>query len=120
MAKILVIDDSSMMRFHVRVLLEGDGHEVVEWLPSSATEVPGMLESAKPDLVVTDFQMPGCNGGSVARLAQRATPPVPVLVLTAYRDKDLEDGLRKCGVKQVLHKPISPERLLAAVNAALA
>jgi DNA-binding NarL/FixJ family response regulator len=119
MAMILVIDDSAMMRHHLRVLLEEAGYQVEEWLPMSAMEVPDKVAALKPDLILTDFQMPGCNGGSVARMAQRAVPPVPVVVLTAYRDKDLEAALGKCGVKKVLHKPITRDLLLPAIRDAL-
>lgn len=119
MTKILVIDDSSLMRRLVRDYLELASYEVEDWLPLSAMEIPDRIKESKPDLVLTDFIMPGVNGLTVAQMVQRADPAIPVVVLTAQRDPDIEAKLLKFGVKLVLHKPIKREVLLSAVKEVL-
>ncbi|BDU73604.1 hypothetical protein METEAL_27780 [Mesoterricola silvestris] len=109
-----------MMRLYLRRCLERAGHEVEEWVPLSAMEVPDHVNASAPDLIISDFQMPGCNGTSLARMAQKARPGSPILILTAFRDEDMEAGLLKLGVSRVLAKPIEEAVLLAAVAGTLA
>jgi CheY-like chemotaxis protein len=115
-AKILVIDDSNLMRKLLRQYLEAAGHEVEDWLPLSPMEIPDRLASLQPDLVLSDYQMPGLNGLSVAKMVQRTDPTIPVLILTALRDPELEASFQKFGVKRLLNKPITAMSLVSAVN----
>ena len=119
-AKVLVIDDSRMMRLYLQRCLSGAGFEVEGWEPMSALEVQDRLAASAPDLVLSDYQMPGCNGASVARMARKANPGLPVLILTAFRNAEIETSLLKLGVRQVLTKPIEAEALIMAVRGALA
>lgn len=116
LAKILVIDDSSFMRKVLRQYLEDAGFVVEDWLPLSPMEIPEHLAASTPDLVLSDYQMPGLNGLSVAKMVQRANPAIPVLILTALRDPELESNFRKFGVKQILNKPITADLLVRSVK----
>jgi DNA-binding NarL/FixJ family response regulator len=115
MAKILVIDDSEVMRRYLRRAL-GDHHEIEEWMPPSAMEIVEHVTASAPDLVLTDYQMPGCSGATVARMVQKARPGLPVLVVTAIRDEDVAETLRKFQVREILYKPVSREKILEAVE----
>jgi len=119
-SKILVVDDSKMMSLFLRRCLEKAGYEVEEWLPHSALEIPCYLRSSAPDLILTDYFMPGLSGASVARIAYEATHRIPVIVLTALREEENIARLLRLGVKQVLTKPIEPGALVQAVKMALA
>jgi len=119
-AKILVIDDSKMMRLYLQRCLEKAGYEVEEWVPTSAMEVADHITASAPDLILCDYQMPGCNGSTVARMVFKASPKTPLVIITAFRDDEMEAGLQKFGVKQILTKPIDPEALLEVVKEALA
>lgn len=119
MAKILVIDDSTLMRRILRNHLQAGGHEVIDWLPLSAMEIPDFLTANSVDLILTDFQMPGVNGMTVAKLAMKTVPLVPVVILTALRDPEVEAQLMKFKVRRILHKPITPEALLVMVSEVL-
>jgi two-component system C4-dicarboxylate transport response regulator DctD len=115
----MVIEDSSMMRIYLRRCLEKGGYEVEEWMPLSAMEVPEKIAEALPDLILTDYSMAGCNGTTVARMAHKANPNLPVIVLTAFMNEDMEANLLRLGVNRVLTKPITPEDLLLAVQEGL-
>lgn len=104
------------MRQLLRDYLELAGFEVEGWLPMSAMEIPDRLMESKPDLVLSDFIMPGVNGLSVAQMAKKANPDIPVVILTAQRDPDMEAKLLKFGVKRVLHKPINRADLISTIK----
>lgn len=114
--KVLVIDDSALMRSLVREYLELGGFEVDDWLPMSVMEIPERIEQSKPDLILTDFRMPGVNGLSVAQAAFRFDATLPVVVLTALREPETEARLLKFGVKRILYKPISRDTLVRALK----
>lgn len=116
MAKILVIDDSALMRRILRHYLEEAGFEVDDWLPLSAMEIPERIGSFAPELVLSDYQMPGLNGLTVAKMVLKTNPKIPVMILTAVRDPELIANLQKFGVKAVLNKPIDAESLVKAVR----
>jgi DNA-binding NarL/FixJ family response regulator len=118
-AKILVIDDSALMRRILRSYLEAAGHVVEDWLPLSALDIPDRLAANPVDLILTDFQMTGVNGLTVAKMAMRAAPGVPVVVLTALADPEIAAQLAKFKVRRIVHKPITSEALLAMVSEVL-
>jgi DNA-binding NarL/FixJ family response regulator len=119
MAKILVIEDSTLMKVYLRRCLENQGHAVEDWTPLSAMEVPDRITASNPDVVITDYQMAGCNGATVARMVQKTNPKIPVIGLTANRDADIVANLTKFNVRKVLFKPIESEVLGEAVRAVL-
>jgi CheY-like chemotaxis protein len=119
-SKILVIEDSKPVSTFLRRCLEKAGYEVEEWLPRSELDVPHHIKTSAPDLILTDYFMPGLSGAAVARHAFAAPRRVPVIVLTALREEESIARLLQLGVRLVLNKPIEPEVLLQAVRDALA
>jgi CheY-like chemotaxis protein len=117
--KILVIEDSKVMRLYIRGRLEEAGYEVEAWLPLSAMEIPEHILASAPDLILSDYQMPGCNGASVARMVQKTNSKIPLLILTSFKTEEMEATLQKFGVRQVLSKPIGAEPLIRAIADAL-
>ncbi len=115
MARIVVVDDSKLMRNLLRTILEQAGHEVETWEDVTAGEVAGRITAANPDLLVTDFQMPGCNGLTLVRMARKARPDLPVVLLTATHDPAVTDALKSQPDSRLLHKPLREEDLLEAV-----
>jgi DNA-binding NtrC family response regulator len=119
MARILLIEDSEMMRKYLcRCLVKG-GHDVEEWMPMSAMDIPEKLKEANPDLLLTDYRMAGCNGATIAKVSLATLPAMPVVVLTATRDDTIAETLQKFKVADLLYKPITAEALVAAVDKAL-
>ncbi len=119
MAKILVVEDSNLMKVYLKRCLEGEGHEVEAWTAMSAMEVPEKITSMNPDLVITDYQMAGCNGATVARMVQKANPAIPVIGVTADRGEEIAANLNKFKVKKILYKPIEAAILASTVKAVL-
>jgi DNA-binding NtrC family response regulator len=111
MPKIVVIDDSKLMRHFIRRQLETEGHEVEEWVDITAMEIPDKIKASAPDLVISDYMMPGCNGLTVAKMVRKSNPNLPVLIITSHHDAEIVDQLRKQEVVEILHKPLDAEKL---------
>jgi CheY-like chemotaxis protein len=120
MPKVMVIDDSALMRKVSRDHLEEADFEVEEYLPNSVAELSERLKQSQPDLVLSDYNMPKVDGQNVARTVRRCCPEIPVIILTSNRDVVRESMLQTMGVRKILHKPISSEELIEAVREVLA
>lgn len=83
--KIVIADDSALLREGVAGLLTRRGHDVVEQV-GDATSLPGAVDKNAPDLVITDVRMPPNmrDDGLQAALKLRESGPVNVLVLSQY------------------------------------
>lgn len=120
MSRIAIVDDSKLMQTLLRHILERVGHQVDVWEDVTAMGIADMLTATAPDLLITDYSMPGCNGLTVARMARKARPELPIVVVTATRDPTVLDALNRQEVSCILHKPLQEEELLTAVGEALA
>ncbi|MCG0277042.1 MAG: response regulator [Thermanaeromonas sp.] len=74
----------------------------------------------KPSLAILDMKMPGMSGVEFLRELHRRACSLPVIVVTAYEDKELAEQARKLGVRYFLHKPFDLSHLYHLVDAALA
>lgn len=119
MSRIVVIDDSKLMRNLIRQILEQAGYEVDTWEDVTASEIPGRIDGSNPDLVITDYMMPGCNGLTVAKMVRKTRPALAVVVLTATHDPAVTEALNRQEVSRILHKPLREEQLLEAVKQAI-
>ncbi|MBK6965388.1 MAG: sigma-54-dependent Fis family transcriptional regulator [Bacteroidales bacterium] len=114
MSKILAIDDDSIIRTLLTNILTKAGYEVV-----TAADGESGLElaiSTNPDLVVTDFQMPGISGLDVVTELQRTQPGLPVILLTAHGDVALTIKSIQLGAYDFIEKPIQMQELLDVIR----
>jgi two-component system cell cycle response regulator len=117
--KILIVDDSVVVRAVLRKQLEADGHTVVE--AGDGEEALRVCPAADPDVILLDVEMPILDGhATLARLkADVETRDIPVVFLTGRVDTaDAVAGLR-LGAHDYLRKPFEPTELMARVAAAL-
>lgn len=114
---ILVCDDDAFITRAVRMKLEKAGYEV-----RTASDGQAGWEHATastPLMVVTDYQMPRCDGLELCRRlrAHEPTAGLPVVLLTAKGfELDHERLMEETGVSRVLAKPFSPKELLDLVQ----
>jgi len=116
MTRILIFDDSSFMRQYLRGFLEEAGHEVDDFLPGSALEALDRVKAFRPELVISDYNMPLVDGQAIARALRHADPGLRIMILTAIRNPARESLLGTIGVRRILHKPISGGDLVQAVK----
>ena len=118
MASILVIDDVPAVLLSLRIVLEGDGHQVTG--AANGTRGLDLIRSAAFDLVITDIWMPGSNGTEVIRVGRERSPKTRFLAITGGdpNSHGPRDALRgqDFGADKVLLKPFEKADLLSAVS----
>jgi two-component system chemotaxis response regulator CheY len=113
--KIMVVDDSSMIRMQVKRALVTAGYDVDEAVDGrDAADKIGA--GAKPSVIVCDVNMPRMNGIEFLEHMQKASPSTPIVMLTTEGQPDLLRKARMLGAKGWLVKPFKPELLLAAID----
>ncbi len=110
MAKILIVDDSDVIRSELQGILVKDGYAVTE--ASSGTEgLKAALEQGPFDLIITDYNMPGLNGVEMCSKIRQDSrfSQVPILVLTTESSTELRKKGQEIGVRAWLVKPINAD-----------
>jgi len=120
MARVLLIDDAEDHRLLARRILESAGHQVEE----ANDGADGLRRFAKqrPDVVLTDINMPGLDGHEVITALRVANKGVPVIAISGGGGVDRDDLLlraAKLGAVEVITKPFEFRQLLGAVSRAL-
>ena len=118
MAKtVLVVDDSPTMRQMVAFTLTSAGYQVVE--AGNGKEAVGKVNGgAKPDLVVTDLNMPEMDGITFVKTVKQHPSYrfTPILMLTTESDAGKKQEGQAAGAKAWMLKPFQPEQMLGAVQ----
>jgi signal transduction histidine kinase len=112
---VLLVDDEDGVRFMVAEALRDQGCLVIE--ASDGPSALGIVQSARHiDLLVTDVGLPGLNGRQLADAALQIRPDMPVLMITGYAGKALDDIALPQGM-EVLRKPFPIDVLTARARA---
>jgi CheY-like chemotaxis protein/class 3 adenylate cyclase len=114
---VLLADDSPLIHRHTVPLLEDDGYEVRSAVDGA--EAIELARTLRPDLVITDVEMPRVDGYGVCKALKSdpATAHVPVLICSSLGEAaDLERGF-DAGADDYLVKPVLPEELSTRVRA---
>ncbi|MBI3677774.1 MAG: response regulator [Proteobacteria bacterium] len=113
---ILTVDDSRTMRDLLGNALREAGYSVVQ--AGDGQEALGALDSIKPDLIITDINMPRMGGFNFIDQVRRNPRhrATPILVLTTESAPELKERARKSGATGWIVKPFDPARLLDAIR----
>lgn len=121
MAKtVLVVDDSPTMRQMVAFTLTNAGYQVVE--AGNGKEAVGKVNGgAKPDLVVTDLNMPEMDGITLIKEIRKmpALKFTPILMLTTEASDDKKKAGQAAGATEWIVKPFNPEQMMAVIKKVL-
>ncbi len=115
MATVLTVDDSPGIRQMIKVVLEPAGHRVIE--AGDGAEGLAKAQSGRPDMVITDLNMPVMNGLEMIR-ALRKQPTLaglPIVVLTTESTEAVKQEAESAGATGWITTPVKPEQLLAVV-----
>ncbi|MFE8071139.1 response regulator [Marinobacteraceae bacterium S3BR75-40.1] len=121
MAKILVVDDSEIIRVQLKADLEGAGHEVVE----AADGIKGLeaLDANKDvNLIISDVNMPELDGLTMCEKLH-GNPEfshIPIIMLTTQSSADMKARGKENGVVAWVTKPYKSKALLAGTEKILA
>src|SRR5215218_8863237 len=116
--RILIAEDETIIRMDLRALLEGAGFEVCAEA-RDGEEAVELARAERPDLALLDVKMPRLDGIEAARriLDER---PIPIVMVTAYGERELVSRAVEAGVFGYLVKPFRENDLLPAIEAARA
>ena len=116
-ALIRIVDDDATHCDALRFLLMTEGWEAQTW--TSALEFLKQEHDERSGCIILDYQMPELNGVELQDILLRNEIHLPVLFLTAHADVDMAIKIFKKGANDLLKKPVSPDELIAAVEAAV-
>jgi CheY-like chemotaxis protein len=117
-ARILIVEDHPTMREAMRLVLEGEGFDIVE--ASDGAQALSAVHQEPPDLVLLDMSIPGVSGPDVLAAVKRdpTTSEVRVIVVTATGEEGRAAAMAG-GADHYFTKPFSPIALLQAVEEVL-
>jgi len=116
--RILIAEDETIIRLDLRGLLERAGYEVVGEA-RDGEEAVSLARELEPDLAVMDVKMPRLDGIEAARrmLEER---PIPIVMLTAFGQRELVERAAEAGVFGYLVKPFREQDVVPAIETARA
>jgi two-component system, response regulator PdtaR len=115
--RVLIAEDEALIRLDLAEMLREEGYDVVGEA-GDGQEAVELAESLKPDLVIMDVKMPRRDGiDAAAEIAEKRI--APIVVLTAFSQRDLVERARDAGAMAYLVKPFSISDLIPAIELAV-
>lgn len=119
MKKILLVDDHPLLREGLGRLISAEPGISVCGAAGSVQEALALVESAKPDLVITDLTLPGRNGLELIKDVAVIHPSLPVIVLSMHDEVIYAERALRAGARGYVMKNAPPERLIEAIHMVL-
>jgi response regulator NasT len=115
--RILIADDESLRVMSLKGQLEALGHKVIAEA-SNGKEAVRLADELRPDLAILDIRMPEMDG---IEAAEKITTerPIPIILLTAYSERELAERAATANVSAYLMRPVSEQDLLPAIALAV-
>lgn len=113
----LILEDQGMVRTFFERWLATQPRFVPVASARSGEEALPLVETARPDLVLVDFQLPGMDGLEFVRAARQVRPQLRALVVTSLVDILTLTRVREAGIEGYVEKDATPELLAEALNA---
>lgn len=114
--RVVIAEDEALIRLDLAEMLEEEGYDVVAQASDGEAAVE-LVTKHRPDLVVMDIKMPKLDGIAAAALIAQARI-APVVMLTAFSQRDLVERAREAGAMAYLVKPFSKSDLVPAIEMA--
>lgn len=118
MARILIVDDSTVQRTMLKMFLETGGHKVIGQAGTGLAAIE-KYQKLQPDLVILDIVMPDANGISILDQIIHYDRYAKVIMFSSTALKNIIIESIQLGAKSFLVKPVSREKLLTTVNKVL-
>lgn len=115
MAKILVVDDSIVMRKNLATILKADGHTIIGEA-SNGRQAISQYEELLPDIVTMDISMPIMSGVEAVQKIIERFPDARIIMISAVNQKKMVFNAINSGAKHYIIKPIDTKKVLSVVN----
>ncbi len=114
--KVLIVDDEIHIVHVVAIKLRHNGYEVIS--AENGAEAFELACVEKPDIIITDFQMPIMSGLELIDKLRHneSTKDIPVVMLTARNFAIEDEQKEQLKISEVLSKPFSPKELLRSIE----
>lgn len=116
--RVVVAEDESLIRLDIVETLRDNGFDVVGEA-GDGEEAVRLVEELRPDLVVMDVKMPKLDGISAAEQINNSGNIAPVVLLTAFSQRELVERAAEAGALAYVVKPFTPADLIPAIEIAL-
>jgi two-component system, response regulator PdtaR len=115
--RVVIAEDEALIRLDLKEMLQEEGYEVVAEASDGESAVK-LAEEFRPDLCIFDVKMPVLDGITAAErvIGERIAP---VLILTAFSQRDLVERAAEAGVMNYLVKPFTKDKLVPAIEIAV-
>ncbi|WP_150131205.1 response regulator [Sphingobium yanoikuyae] len=114
--RIAVIDDDEEMRFALEDLLSSYSH-VVQCYDSGSSFLDGH-KGFRPDMIVTDYHMPGLTGIETVKRLRATGASTPAVLISAFANDTLREAALEAGSLALLKKPFDPDELIRLIDEA--
>ena len=115
--KVLIAEDEALIRLDLVELLTEEGFEVVGQA-INGEEAVKLARELEPDLIIMDVKMPGMDGITAAEIIGEERI-APILMLTAFSERELVERARDAGVMGYLVKPFGANEVVPAIEVAI-
>jgi DNA-binding NarL/FixJ family response regulator len=112
----LAVDDHSVVRQGLGLLLEGDDEVELVGVVENGEEAIKAVQELNPQIVLMDVRLPGIDGISAVKRIHQTAPDVQFVVFSAYGDKRLLTDAIAAGARGYVMKGAPPEDLLRAIR----
>jgi DNA-binding NarL/FixJ family response regulator len=116
--RILIVDDSPLVRQRLRDMLQQHSQWEVCGEAANGHDALEKVQLMKPDVIVLDFLMPGMDGLQTAREIGKLVPSIPILMFTMHLSRQLVEEARNVGIRGAVPKS-DAGRIIAGVEALL-
>jgi len=114
---VLIVDDERSIRLSLRTILGNFGFDIVE--AARGEEALALVRTEQFDAVLLDINMPGIGGIEVCRLMRKASPRLPIVMLTVQGSEDRKVEALNAGADDYITKPFQLRELTARLRAAV-
>ena len=108
MYRVVIADDEVLIRMYIREILENNGYEVVGEAEDGLDAI-AVCRQKKPDFVIMDINMPVMTGLEATKVINEDKLAGFVIILTAYRDKEIADQAVNTDVMGYIVKPVDED-----------
>jgi AmiR/NasT family two-component response regulator len=115
---IVIVEDESILRMDLKEMIEEAGYRVIGEAGDGEKAIE-LAHQLKPDLIIMDIKMPKLNGLKASEIISKSLQ-LPILLLTAYSQRDFVQKAKQANIVGYLVKPITEANLIPAIEIALA
>jgi len=119
MAHVLLIDDDPLLLTALPAVFQQGPRVIAADTASSAEQALRLIHNVEYDAIVSDFNMPGLNGIDFLKECKTVRPDIPIILLTGYGTRELEEEAYREGAYALIQKPVDADVFLSVVTRAI-